>query len=330
MALVADKAFFDASAGIPLERTIDAYPEGIILPVDKPYRWTSADVIRKVKYAAIKHFGKKNLKVGHAGTLDPLATGVLLVCIGAATRQAETLQKHDKEYLAGIAFGATTPSYDREKEIDRFFPYNHITAQAVEAVLPRFLGEQEQIAPLFSAKSVDGQRAYELARKLYREHRDNTEAAAQLSRQRITIHSLRLEAFEPAISGSAPAVGRAEGGVSPSFAETREYAPSGDTPPSAVATSTSAVSAGASNRIRVTDNSALGLPVATLRIACTKGTYIRAFARDLGEALGSGAHLESLCRTRTGDYTLDKALSLEQALALLDVVPNSLKTNILP
>ena len=313
-----------------LERSIDAYPEGIILPIDKPYRWTSADVIRKVKYAAIKHFGKKNLKVGHAGTLDPLATGVLLVCIGAATRQAETLQKHDKEYLAGIAFGATTPSYDREKEIDRFFPYDHITAQAVEAVLPRFLGEQEQIAPLFSAKSVDGQRAYELARKLYREHRDNTDAAALLSRQRITIHSLRLEAFEPAFSGSAPAVGRAEGGVSPSFAETREYAPSGDTPPSAVATSTSAVSAGASGRIHVTDNSALGLPVATIRIACTKGTYIRAFARDLGEALGSGAHLESLCRTRTGDYTLDKALSLEQALALFDVVPNSLKTNILP
>ena len=313
-----------------LERSIDAYPEGIILPIDKPYRWTSADVIRKVKYAAIKHFGKKNLKVGHAGTLDPLATGVLLVCIGAATRQAETLQKHDKEYLAGIAFGATTPSYDREKEIDRFFPYEHITAQAVEAVLPRFLGEQEQIAPLFSAKSVDGQRAYELARKLYREHRDNTDAAALLSRQRITIHSLRLEAFEPAFSGSAPAVGRAEGGVSPSFAETREYAPSGDTPPSAVATSTSAVSAGASGRIHVTDNSALGLPVATIRIACTKGTYIRAFARDLGEALGSGAHLESLCRTRTGDYTLDKALSLEQALALFDVDTNSLKTNILP
>ena len=307
MALVADKAFFDASAGIPLERTIDAYPEGIILPVDKPYRWTSADVIRKVKYAAIKHFGKKNLKVGHAGTLDPLATGVLLVCIGAATRQAETLQKHDKEYLAGIAFGATTPSYDREKEIDRFFPYEHITAQAIEAVLPQFLGEQEQVAPLFSAKSVDGQRAYELARKLYREHRDNTEAAAQLSRQRITIHSLRLEAFQPA--GTPSETGR-------QLAGTRGNA-------------LSAVSAGASNRIRVTDNSALGLPVATLRIACTKGTYIRAFARDLGEALGSGAHLESLCRTRTGDFSISNALSLEQALALLDAVSNQLKTNTL-
>ena len=326
MALVADKAFFDASAGIPLERTIDAYPEGIILPVDKPYRWTSADVIRKVKYAAIKHFGKKNLKVGHAGTLDPLATGVLLVCIGAATRQAETLQKHDKEYLAGIAFGATTPSYDREKEIDRFFPYEHITAQAVEAVLPRFLGEQEQIAPLFSAKSVDGQRAYELARKLYREHRDNTEAAAQLSRQRITIHSLRLEAFQPA--GTPSETGRQLAETRPRCAVPARSAAemlAGPCPGGAL----SAMSAGASNRIHVTDNSALGLPVATIRIACTKGTYIRAFARDLGEALGSGAHLESLCRTRTGDFSISNALSLEQALALFDAVPNQLKTNTL-
>ena len=327
MALVADKAFFDASAGIPLERTIDAYPEGIILPVDKPYRWTSADVIRKVKYAAIKHFGKKNLKVGHAGTLDPLATGVLLVCIGAATRQAETLQKHDKEYLAGIAFGATTPSYDREKEIDRFFPYEHITAQAVEAVLPRFLGEQEQVAPLFSAKSVDGQRAYELARKLYREHRDNTEAAAQLSRQRITIHSLRLEAFQPA--GTPSETGRQLAETRPRCTVPARSAAemlAGPCPGGAL----SAEAAGASNRIRVTDNSALGLPMATIRIACTKGTYIRAFARDLGEALGSGAHLESLCRTRTGDYSIDKALSLEQALALFNIVPNNLKTNTLP
>ena len=336
MALVADKAFFDASAGIPLERTIDAYPEGIILPVDKPYRWTSADVIRKVKYAAIKHFGKKNLKVGHAGTLDPLATGVLLVCIGAATRQAETLQKHDKEYLAGIAFGATTPSYDREKEIDRFFPYEHITAQAVEAVLPRFLGEQEQVAPLFSAKSVDGQRAYELARKLYREHRDNTEAAALLSRQRITIHTLRLEAFRPAILTEgcvSPSGATGEGpGTGHRLAETcpRCTVPDRSAAEMLAGTGAGTSAAGASNRIRVTDNSALGLPVATIRIACTKGTYIRAFARDLGEALGSGAHLESLCRTRTGDFSISKALSLEQALALFNVVPNNLKTNTLP
>ena len=143
-----------------LSRNIEDYPEGIIIPIDKPYRWTSADVIRKVKFAAIRHFGKKNLKVGHAGTLDPLATGVLLVCIGKATKLAEELQSHDKEYIAGITFGATTPSYDLEKEIDRFFPYEHITAESVSEALPAFIGEQDQIAPLFSAKSVDGGSAY--------------------------------------------------------------------------------------------------------------------------------------------------------------------------
>ena len=162
-------------------RDIADYPEGIVLAVDKPYRWTSADVIRKLKYAAIKHFGKKNLKVGHAGTLDPLATGVLLVCIGNACKRAQELQDHDKEYIARIRFGATTPSYDLEKEVDRRFPYEHITADAVRAALPAFLGEQEQVAPLFSAKSVDGVRAYELARKLYRAGKTEAIDAAALS-----------------------------------------------------------------------------------------------------------------------------------------------------
>ena len=111
-----------AYRGLILTDNIDDYPDGIILPVDKPYRWTSADVIRKVKYQAIRHFHKKNLKVGHAGTLDPLATGVLLVCIGKATKLAEELQASPKQYLAGVTFGATTPSYDLEKEIDRLFP----------------------------------------------------------------------------------------------------------------------------------------------------------------------------------------------------------------
>ena len=144
------------------------YPDGIVLPIDKPYRWTSADVIRKVKFAAIKHFRKKNLKVGHAGTLDPLATGVLLVCIGPACKRAQEFQDHDKEYVAGIRFGATTPSYDLEKEVDRTFPYDDVTEEAVRGVLPSFLGTQEQVAPLFSAKSVDGVRAYEMARRMYR------------------------------------------------------------------------------------------------------------------------------------------------------------------
>ena len=194
-------------------RDIADYPEGIVLAVDKPWRWTSADVIRKIKYAAIRHFGKKNLKVGHAGTLDPLATGVLLVCIGNACKRAQELQDHDKEYIARIRLGATTPSYDLEKEVDRRFPYEHITREAVEAALPAFLGEQEQVAPLFSAKSVDGVRAYELARKLYkarlsgtssvipgsdRESQFDAAALQTLHRSRIVISELELLDFIPA------------------------------------------------------------------------------------------------------------------------------------
>ena len=162
MALILSKENIN---GLVLSGNIDDYPEGIILPIDKPYRWTSADVIRKVKWCACRHFHKKNLKVGHAGTLDPLATGVLLVCIGKATKLAEDLQNHEKEYVAGITFGATTPSYDLEKEIDARYPVDGVSEESLRRVLPGFLGEQEQVAPLFSAKSVDGVRAYELARK---------------------------------------------------------------------------------------------------------------------------------------------------------------------
>ena len=272
----------------PLSRNIDDYPEGIIIPIDKPYRWTSADVIRKVKYAAIRHFGKKNLKVGHAGTLDPLATGVLLVCIGKATKLAEELQSHDKEYVAGITFGATTPSYDLEKDIDRFFPHEHITTSGIEEALPAFIGEQNQIAPLFSAKSVDGVRAYELARRLHKEGKTLDEAAQELIRvSRITISELELIEFS---------AGCCE----------RSCSPASTTPSSA-----------ASSRINVTDNSALGLPRAVIRMACSKGTYVRAFARDLGEALGSGAHLDSLQRSRSGIFRIENALSIEQAIELL-------------
>jgi len=271
------------------------YPEGIVLAVDKPYRWTSADVIRKLKYAAIKHFAKKNLKVGHAGTLDPLATGVLLVCIGPACKRAQELQDHDKEYIARIRFGATTPSYDLEKEVDRTFPYEHITRADVEAVLPSLLGEQEQVAPLFSAKSVDGVRAYELARKLYRSGRTaELDAAAldTLQRNRINISELELLEYIPA------GIGGSEGSQSD---DSETPIPAGST---------------ASSRIHVADTAGMGLPEAVIRIACSKGTYIRAFARDLGEALGSGAHLGGLIRSRSGDYRVKDALSVEQALGL--------------
>ena len=275
------------TGNLPLSHDIADYPEGIVLAVDKPYRWTSADVIRKLKFAAIKHFGKKNLKVGHAGTLDPLATGVLLVCIGNACKRAQELQDHDKEYIARIRFGATTPSYDLEKEVDRRFPFEHITEASVRNALPAFLGEQEQVAPLFSAKSVDGVRAYELARKLYRSGRlselDET-ALGTLQRNKINISELELLSFGDSSSPKAPQNDN-----------------------------------NASKRINVADTSALGLPEATVRIVCSKGTYIRAFARDLGEALGSGAHLSGLIRSRSGDYRIESALSLQDSLALFQI-----------
>ena len=274
----------------PLSRNIEDYPEGIIIPIDKPYRWTSADVIRKIKYTAIRHFGKKNLKVGHAGTLDPLATGVLLVCIGKATKLAEELQSHDKEYVAGVTFGATTPSYDLEKEIDRFFPHEHITAESVAAALPAFIGEQDQVAPLFSAKSVDGVRAYELARKLHAEGKTLDEAAQELIRvAKINITELELKEFLTGGGKQSPAI-------------TAEMESN---------------TSNASSRINVTDNSELGLPRAVVRMACSKGTYVRAFARDLGEALGSGAHLDSLQRSRSGIFRVENALTVEQAVQAL-------------
>lgn len=325
--------------GTILSRDIADYPEGIVLPVDKPYRWTSADVIRKLKWNAIRFFGKKNLKVGHAGTLDPLATGVLLVCIGPACKRAQELQDHPKEYIAHIRFGATTPSYDLEKDVDRRFPSSHITAASVREALSGFLGEQEQVAPLFSAKSVDGVRAYEMARKLYKAQarqsgsalpgsampdsaaagsavsgsalpgsaaasQFDTAALETLQRSRIVISELELLDFaegipsEPSLSGSS----HPSDGPLPLM------------PPGAVVDS-GALSA-KSARINVADTSALGLPEAVVRIACSKGTYIRAFARDLGEALGSGAHLFALSRTRSGSFPLPTALSLDQALAL--------------
>ena len=271
-----------AHRGLILSDSIDDYPEGIILPVDKPYRWTSADVIRKLKYQAIRHFHKKNLKVGHAGTLDPLATGVLLVCIGKATKLAEELQASPKQYLAGVTFGATTPSYDLEKEIDRLCPLDGVSEAALRSVLPDFVGEQDQVAPLFSAKSVDGVRAYETARKLFRQGLpiDDTDL---LHASRINIYALELESF----------------GLSP-----------GDR-------ASSNGNQDKSSRIHVADISGYDLPTAMVRVDCSKGTYIRALARDLGEALGSGAFLSSLRRTRNGGIPVADALTLPDALSLL-------------
>jgi tRNA pseudouridine55 synthase len=295
--LAADRNFLNETGRIAED--IEEYPEGIIIPVDKPYRWTSADVIRKIKFAACRHFHKKNIKVGHAGTLDPLATGILLVCIGKATKKAQELQSHDKEYIAGITFGATTPSYDQEKEIDRFFPVDNVSEKNLREKLPEFIGTGEQIAPLFSAKSSDGIRAYELARKMYRQGQGNLDATASeiLQKSVITIKELELLDWKE---------GKGKTEISPEETLTGNKM---EEPGNA-----------RNNRIKVTDNSGLGLPRASIRITCSKGTYIRALARDIGEAMDSGAFLDALRRTGNGEFSDKDTISVQEALSLFSPV----------
>ncbi|MCQ2170538.1 MAG: hypothetical protein MJY48_03140 [Bacteroidales bacterium] len=379
---------------------IEDYPDGIVLAIDKPYRWTSADVVRKVKYAAKRHFGKKNLKVGHAGTLDPLATGILLVCIGPATKKAEELQASPKTYIAGVSFGATTPSFDREKDIDKVCPLDGVSLEALNDVLPSFIGEQEQVAPLFSAKSVDGVRAYETARRLLKESQRNGvefdhSAAELLQTNRINIYDLKVLdwlssppeaggfgpslALIPPTSWAPPAIKRGclgsspqeAGGFGPSLAliPPTSWAPpaikrgclgssptascgddwisgegSGDEPARSESDALLRAHGGAgmfaqqiireqgaegsgdvpryehtrNGRINVADISGYNLPTAMIEVHCSKGTYIRSLARDLGEALGSGAFMSSLRRTGNGGFTIQQAITLDEALRLLD------------
>ncbi|MDR3184595.1 MAG: tRNA pseudouridine(55) synthase TruB [Prevotellaceae bacterium] len=230
--------------------------EGFIIPVDKPYGWTSADVVRKVKRILRTVPEWRNSKVGHAGTLDPLATGVLLVCVGKATKQAERLQAEEKEYVAGIRLGATTPSFDLEKEIDHTYPFEHITREAVAHALQQLTGTHEQIPPVFSAKLIAGKRAYELAR---------AGQEAKMKPAVVTIYELELQQF--------------------------------------------------------------ALPDIILRITCSKGTYIRALARDLGATLQSGGHLTGLRRTRSGKYHVSNAFciaDIENALKTWEIEKNTI------
>lgn len=222
---------------------------GEVLAVDKPLGWTSFDAVKRLRGALQRRLKVKKFKVGHAGTLDPLATGVLLVCTGRATRSIESLQAGIKEYVADIRLGATTPSFDLETKIDATYPTEHITRQLIEETLPSFTGRIMQVPPVFSAVKIDGKRAYNLARK----GRD-----VQLSAKPLEIPELQLLDFD-----------------------TETY-------------------------------------TMRLRIVCSKGTYIRALARDLGNALGSGAHLTALRRTRVGDYGIDDCLSLDDALKLIN------------
>ena len=216
--------------------------EGEILCFDKPLRWTSFDVVSKIRRQLTKRLGIKKLKVGHAGTLDPLATGVMVVCTGKATKRIEELQAHVKEYVATLQFGATTPSFDLEKPIDATYPTEHITEALLREVLTRFLGRIEQVPPAFSACKVDGHRAYDLARK---------GKEVELKPKVLVIDEIELQSF---------------------------------------------------------DSEAMQ---ATIRVVCSKGTYIRALARDIGQALDSGAHLIALRRTRVGDVKVEDCLQVE-------------------
>ncbi len=261
--------FFDNT----LSSEISDYPEGIVIPIDKPYRWTSADVVRKVKFQIQKHFRLKNLKVGHAGTLDPLATGLLIICVGKATKIAEELQSHEKEYIAEIEFGATTPSYDLEQEIDHHYPFSHITKERIETVLQQFIGEQEQIPPMFSAKIVGGLRAYEYAR---------AGETVELRKSVITIFSMELISFIPAADIENDGISQQrdlqrEENTVPHYC----YHHSGE----------------------ASDN---GRPIAKIKVQCSKGTYIRSLARDIGTTLESGAYLISLRRTASGPFRLSE------------------------
>lgn len=256
-----------------LSESVDDYPEGIVIPLDKPLRWTSADLVRKVKFQLQRQFHSRKLKVGHAGTLDPMATGLLIICVGKATKIAEQLQAHEKEYIAGIEFGATTASFDLEQPVEATFPFSHIDRAAVEAALKGFIGEQEQVPPAFSAKVVGGLRAYEYAR---------CGESVELRKSLVTINSIELLEFTPA-GGSGQAVSEEEAPL-PSPEE--------------------------NSRIKHVHNyhtaqASIGgsRPRALIRVRCSKGTYIRSLARDLGLALDSGAYLISLRRTASGPFT---------------------------
>jgi len=218
------------------------FQEGEILCFDKPLTWTSFNLVAKIRRHLCQRLGVRKLKVGHAGTLDPLATGVMVICTGKATKRIDELQAHVKEYVATLQFGATTPCFDLEKPIDQTYPTEHITEALVREVLSRFLGRIEQVPPAFSACKIDGKRAYDLARK---------GKEVELKPKVLVIDEIELLDF---------------------------------------------------NQEKMQ---------ATIRVICSKGTYIRALARDIGQALNSGAHLIALRRTRVGDVRVEDCMKVE-------------------
>ena len=218
------------------------FQEGALIYINKPYRMSSFGALAHIRYLVSKRLHVKRVKMGHAGTLDPLATGVLILCTGKETKNIESLQRHTKEYTATLQLGATTPSYDREHTVDYTYPTRHITRQLIEATLPQFVGDIMQRPPLYSACMIDGHRAYKMARK---------GEDIELAPKPIHIDEIELTDFNP---------------------ETMQL---------------------------------------SIRVVCGKGTYIRSLARDIGTALGSGAFLTALCRTRVGDVRIEDCLTFD-------------------
>lgn len=223
--------------------------EGEVLFIDKPLTWTSFDVVNKIRQSLRQYLGIRKIKVGHAGTLDPLATGLVIICTGKATKQIACYQELDKKYRASMKLGETTPSYDLETNVDRTFPWEHITLESVKRVLGDYVGDLHQIPPRYSAKSVEGKRAYQMARK---------GMEVELKPQPVTIHSINILEFDP--------------------------------------------------------------PFLSLEVVCSKGTYIRSLARDIGIQLKSGAHLTGLRRTMIGPHPVENAISIEEFVKRLELL----------
>jgi len=219
----------------------EQYQQGKIVFIDKPFGWSSFQVVNKIKYTLKKKYDlPKSFKIGHAGTLDPLATGLLIIATGKFTKRISELQTMNKEYCATIRVGATTPSYDLETKIDKIYPFEHITKEQIQKTAMHFIGEIEQKPPIFSAIKKDGKRLYQHARK-----GEKIEIASRI----ITIYELEI------------------------------------------------------NKI--------ALPEINFKVKCSKGTYIRSLAYDFGMALNSGAHLSALRRTKIGDFSVEKAIKIE-------------------
>lgn len=274
------------------------FQEGEILYIDKPLRWTSFDVVNKVRWMLCRRLGTKKLKVGHAGTLDPLATGVMIVCTGRATKRIDELQAHTKEYVATLRLGATTPSFDLEHPIDAYYPTEHITRELVEHTLQQFIGRIEQVPPTYSAVKVDGKRAYDLARK---------EKDVELKPKVLVIDEIELLEYKPL---SKSPLGGEE-------AYSNKQNASGNSPLPHTGEGAEGIlpRTGMRNKAFLTaplqEVEAEDYPTITIRVVCSKGTYIRALARDIGQALGSGAHLTALRRTRVGDVSVGNCLTMD-------------------